>query len=108
MLVGNYFEPIKIVLDWENSVVKIPVTTFWTSPKNLDGSKTIWTYREGKVNSISQYAVVNLSTFLASVPPIQEFELNLSLMNLLAVPSSIVARIALPRSLQALLACKKH
>ena len=47
-------------------------------------------------------------TFFASVPPIQEFALNLPLMKLLAVSSSIVARIALPSALQPLLACKKQ
>ena len=47
-------------------------------------------------------------TFFTSVAPIQELALNLSLMKSQAVLSSIVARIASPRSLHALLACKKH
>ena len=47
-------------------------------------------------------------TFFTSVAPIQELALNLPLMKSQAVLSSIVARIASPRSLHALLACKKH
>ena len=47
-------------------------------------------------------------TFFTSVAPVQAFPVNLPLMKVLAVLSSIVARIASPRALHALLACKKH
>ena len=87
-------------------IYKTPTISVYPLPSSFLKS---WIYICIYISTGSEFYVCRgLVTFDKSNPPIQEFPFNLPLIKELAAAFGTVARIALPRALHALRACKKQ